>query len=194
MRPFLRLTAAALTLLVAACARPTIVRDPLLPPILGGGAAVTGAQPVQPPGFPPMVPLPVLKADFLAKAGSDTVRFPKDGFALDAADYATLDRQAMWLLANPAIRANIEGHADVRDSREHALALGERRAAAVRNFLLTRGVRPDQLTVVSWGRERPAAPNAHDATFLQNSRAVTVLLAPQPGAFYPPPPPLSPVE
>jgi peptidoglycan-associated lipoprotein len=158
---------------------------------LAAGAAA--AQPVQPPGLPPFTPLPVLKADFLAKVGSDTVRFGRDAYTLNPAAIAVLERQAIWLVTNPMARASIEGHADIRQSREYALALGERRAAAVRNFLLTRGVRPEQLQIVSWGRERPAVAAAHDATFLQNSRVVTVLLRPEPGAFpppfYPPPPP-----
>ena len=193
MRRPIRLALVSAVVSLAACAPPAIVRDsPYLPPILGGGAAIT-AQQVVPPGFPPMVPLPVLKADFRSKAGSDTVRFARDSFAINPAAAAILERQAIWLLANPTVRASIEGHADVRQTREYALALGERRAAAVRNFLLTRGVRPDQLEIVSWGRERPAVAAVHDAAFLQNSRVQTVLLRPQPGAllppFYPPPPP-----
>ena len=186
-----RLAAAALALSLAACVRPTIVRDPpFMPPILNGGAAVVG-QPGAVPGGPllPLPPLPVLKADFAAKAGSNTVRFGRDSYTLDDEAQATLDRQAIWLVANPGVRASIQGHADVRQTREYALALGERRAAVVRNFLLTQGVRPEQLDIVSWGKERPAVAGAHDATFLQNSRVETVLIRPEPvPQLFPPQP------
>ena len=68
---------------------------------------------------------------------------------------ATLTAQARWLLQHPFVRASIEGHADERQTRDYALALGERRAAAVRNFLIASGVPPQQLPIISWGKERP---------------------------------------
>ena len=123
----------------------------------------------------PVLALPVLQADLAARAGSDTVRFQRDSYVLDDAAQATLDKQALWLIERPWIRASIEGHADGRQTRDYALALGERRAAAVRNFLIARGVPPHQLRIVSWGRERPALEALHDAAWLQNSRVVTVL-------------------
>jgi len=144
--------------------------QPLPPP----GVYPPGAYP---PGAPaaPVVPLSVLQADLKTQSGSDTVRFQRDSYVLDPTSQQVLARQAQWLLARPWIRANIEGHADGRLTRDFALALGERRAAAVRNFLLAQGVSPGQLTVVSWGRERPTSAQLHDATWLQNSRVVTVL-------------------
>ena len=148
-------------------------------------AAVLAAQPVPlpPPGFPPgappfgqpMLALPVLQADLAAKAGSDTVRFGRDSYVLDPRAQAILAAQAQWLVQRPWVRASIEGHADLRQPRDYALALGERRAAAVRNFMLAQGVPPEQLQILSWGRERPATPALHDAAWLQNSRVVTVL-------------------
>ena len=132
-----------------------------------------GAAP--PPLGQPVLALPVLKADLVAKTGSDTVRFQRDSYVIDAAAQAILAKQAQWLLERPWIRASIEGHADGRQTRDYALALGERRAAAVRNFLVARGVPPQQLSIVSWGRERPAIAALHDAAWLQNSRVVTVL-------------------
>jgi len=150
-------------------------------------AAFAAAQPApyppQPPGFPPpaqplgqpMLALPVLQADLAAKAGSDSVRFGRDSYVLDARAQAVLAAQAQWLAQRPWVRASIEGHADLRQPRDYALALGERRAAAVRNFLLARGIPPGQLRIVTWGRERPATPALHDAAWLQNSRVVTVL-------------------
>jgi peptidoglycan-associated lipoprotein len=145
-----------------------------------------------PPGAEPLLPpLPVLKADFVAKAGSDTVQFGQDAWGLDDSARSTLNAQAAWLRANPLVRANIEGHADGRMTREHALALGERRAESVRSYLLALGIPPYQLSTTSWGKERPAVGGAHEATFLQNSRVVTVLVRPEPTAFPvgPTPPP-----
>ena len=148
-----------------------------------------------PPGAPapgPILAIPVLKADLVARAGSDTVRFARDSYVLTPQAQATLTAQAQWLIAHPFVRASIEGHADSRQTRDYALALGERRAAAVRNYLLALGVPPQQLDVVSWGKERPAVVAAHDATWLQNSRVVTVLKQPPQPLYYPQPLPLPP--
>ena len=140
-------------------------------------AAPVAAQPAPlPPPLPgPVLALPVLEADFRAKAGSDTILFERNSYVLSPQAQGILDRQALWLATRPWLRASIEGHADTRQTRDYALALGERRAAAVRNHLLARGVLPHQLSTVSWGRERPAVEAAHEATWLQNSRVVTVL-------------------
>ena len=84
-----------------------------------------------------LVELPAMQADLVAKAGSDTVYFGTDEYALDAASKATLAAQARWMLANPTVRASIEGHADERGTREYNLALGERRANAARDSLMS---------------------------------------------------------
>ena len=134
--------------------------------------------PPLPPGAPlpgPVLAIPVLQADLKAKAGTDTVRFGRDSYGLTPQSLAVLTAQAQWLIAHPYVRANVEGHADGRQTRAYALALGERRAAAVRNYLIASGVPPQQLDIVSWGKERPATAAAHDATWLQNSRVVISL-------------------
>ena len=167
--------------------------------LLVTAAAPALAQPLPPPGAPgypvmqaPVLAIPVLQADLKAKAGSDTVRFGRDSYVLTPQSLATLTAQAQWLIQHPFVRASIEGHADGRQTREYALALGERRGAAVRNYLIASGVPPQQLDIVSWGKERPTTAAAHDATWLQNSRVVTVLKQP-PQPIYPmpqiPPPP-----
>ena len=164
----------AAMLFALAVSASTAIAQPFPQPLPPPGAYPPGAYP---PGAPaaPVVPLSVLQADLKTQSGSDTVRFQRDSYVLDPTSQQVLARQAQWLLARPWIRANIEGHADGRLTRDFALALGERRAAAVRNFLLAQGVSPGQLTVVSWGRERPTSAQLHDATWLQNSRVVTVL-------------------
>ncbi len=142
--------------------------------------------PGAPPIAGPVMALPVLQADLTTRAGSDTVRFGRNSYVLTPQSLATLTAQAQWLIQHPFVRASIEGHADGRQSRDYALALGERRAAAVRNYLIASGVAPEQLDTVSWGKERPTSAAVHDATWLQNSRVVTVLKQP-PQPMYPAP-------
>ena len=133
-----------------------------------------------PPGTDPadveLTELPAMQADLVAKAGSDTVYFGTDKYDLDAASQATLAAQARWLLANPRVRASIEGHADERGTREYNMALGERRAAAARDYLLSQGVPANRLLVTSWGKERPVAAGSNEEAWAQNRRAVTVVV------------------
>lgn len=151
----------------------------------------------QAPGMPgmqgPVLAIPVLQADLTAKAGTDTVRFGRDSYVLTPQSRNVLTLQAQWLITHPFVNASIEGHADGRQTRDYALALGERRAAAVRNYLIASGVSPEQLQIVSWGKERPAVAAAHDATWLQNSRVAIVLKQPPQPAYSPYPQPLPPL-
>ena len=138
-----------------------------VPPILRG----------PPRGQPPPPPsIEMMQADMVARSGSDVVYFAGQGHGLDAAAQATLTAQARWLQANPAVRARIEGHADDRTPRDYALALGERRADAVRDFLVLQGVPAWQLTVTSWGKERPAVGGTSEMALALNRRAKTVLM------------------
>ena len=125
---------------------------------------------------PPPMTIEMLQADLVAKTGSDMVYFAGGSHGLNAAGQATLVAQAQWLLANPAIRARIEGHADERTPRDYALAVGERRADAVRDFLVLQGVQPGRLTIVSWGKERPAVGGSSEDALALNRRAKTVLI------------------
>src|SRR3954453_15637852 len=109
-----------------------------------------------------VVELPALQADLVAKAGSDTVYFGTDEYLLDEASKATLAAQARWLIANPNVRASIEGHCDERGTREYNQALGERRANATRDFLLSQGVPAARLLTTSWGKERPVATGSNE--------------------------------
>lgn len=142
---------------------------------LATAAADAGAQ--VPPPLPPMVtPVDAVRADLIARAGSDTIFFAGSSHVLDASARATLAAQALWLLANPAIAVRIEGHSDLADTRDHALGLGARRAAAVRDFLLLNGVPAAQVSAVSFGKERPATTAPGEAMAALNRRAVTVLV------------------
>ncbi|MEO6361576.1 MAG: OmpA family protein, partial [Sphingomicrobium sp.] len=96
-------------------------------------------QPMPPPADLNFVDMPQLQVDLVMKAGSDRVYFSGSDHGLSVSARATLAAQARWLLANPMVRAVIEGHSNERDTRDHALAIGERRANAVRDYLISLG-------------------------------------------------------
>jgi len=160
------------TLFTGAC---TNKRKPLLEgpptPIEQGLVNLNAA-----PGDVELTELPAMQADLVGKAGSDTVYFGTDEYALDDQSKATLAAQAKWMLANPIVRASIEGHADERGTREYNMALGERRANAARDYLLSQGVPAARLLVTSWGKERPVAVGSDENAWAQNRRAVTVVV------------------
>lgn len=116
---------------------------------------------------PQLVGIDALRADFLAKTGSDAVYFGGDSSLLSAPAKTTLAAQAQWLRQHPEVVVRIEGHADTRDTRSHALAVGAKRAEEVRQYLVLLGVPAAQLSAVSFGKERPTGGN---------SRAVTILV------------------
>ncbi len=128
------------------------------------------------PGDVELTELPAMQADLVARAGSDTIYFGTDEVALDDQSRATLAAQAQWMLANPNVRASIEGHADERGTREYNMALGERRANSARDFLLSQGVPAARLLVTSWGKERPVATGSDESSWAQNRRSVTVVV------------------
>ena len=121
--------------------------------------------------------LPGSQADFIAKMmGDDTIYFDTDRFNIDSADAAALGRQAAWLGQYSSKRITIEGHADERGTRDYNLALGERRANAAKNHMVSLGIDPARITTVSYGKERPIALGSDEAAWAQNRRAVTVTL------------------
>ncbi|MCX7567576.1 peptidoglycan-associated lipoprotein Pal [Sulfitobacter sp. F26169L] len=105
----------------------------------------------------------------------DRVLFLIDQSTLTAEGRSTLDGQAGWLMTNSDYQAIIEGHADEQGTREYNLALGARRANAVREYLLSKGVPASRLRVVSYGKERPIEICSNEACYAKNRRAVTVL-------------------
>ena len=107
----------------------------------------------------------------------DRVLFAVDQSTLSATAQATLTQQAGWLNNNPGFAALIEGHADEQGTREYNLALGERRANAVREYLISQGVAGSRLRTISYGKERPLAVCSDESCYSQNRRAVTVVTA-----------------
>ena len=113
-------------------------------------------------------------AEKLAQVGN-TVYFGFDSSELAGEAQATLDRQAAFLNVNPTMVVNIEGHADERGTREYNLALGDRRAVAVRDYLLAKGLNAARVRTVSYGKERPAVSGSNEEAWAKNRRAATVL-------------------
>ena len=113
-------------------------------------------------------------AEKLAQVGN-TVYFGFDSSELAGEAQATLDRQAAFLNVNPTMVVIIGGHADERGTREYNLALGDRRAVAVRDYLLAKGLNAARVRTVSYGKERPAVSGSNEESWTKNRRAATVL-------------------
>ena len=105
----------------------------------------------------------------------DRVLFVVDQSTLTDTARATLDGQAAWMKANPDYAIIIEGHADEQGTREYNIGLGDKRATAVRNYLISKGVGAGRMQTVSYGKERPIALCSDESCYAQNRRAVTVL-------------------
>lgn len=105
----------------------------------------------------------------------DRVFFSYDSSALGRDSQDVLDMQASWLKKNETVRISIEGHADERGTREYNLALGEKRANAVRNYLVATGVGSNRISLISFGKERPISFDNSESSHYKNRRAVTVL-------------------
>lgn len=114
---------------------------------------------------------------YFNQAIGDRVLFAVDQSVLSAAAQATLDGQAQWLLTNVDYSALIEGHADEQGTREYNIALGARRAEAVQTYLISRGVAPNRLRTISYGKERPIEICSDESCYSQNRRSVTVITA-----------------
>ncbi len=131
-----------------------------------GGSTTTSTVPGAPaPGSP---------QDFVQNVG-DRVFFGTDRFDLTQEAQAELQKQATWLKTYPQYRFVIEGHCDERGTREYNLALGERRATAVKNYLVALGIDAGRMQTISYGKERPAVLGDDEAAWAQNRRGVIVL-------------------
>jgi peptidoglycan-associated lipoprotein len=120
--------------------------------------------------------VPGTPQDFVVNVG-DRVFFETDSSELTPQAVATLDKQAQWLQNYGQYAFTIEGHADERGTREYNIALGARRAQAVRSYLASRGVNASRMRTISYGKERPVAVCDDISCWSQNRRAVTVLNA-----------------
>ncbi len=105
----------------------------------------------------------------------DTVHFDYDKYEVLEADRAVLQRQAAWLGKYPSVRVTIEGHCDERGTREYNLALGARRANAVKEYLVSLGVSSGRVETISYGKERPMCTESNESCYAQNRRGVTTI-------------------
>ena len=105
----------------------------------------------------------------------DRVFFALNSSTLSAETQATLIRQAEWLDIHKLFSITVEGHADERGTREYNIALGERRAEAVRQFLVKHGIDADRIDTISYGKERPAVIGNNEDAWKRNRRAVTAI-------------------
>ncbi len=112
--------------------------------------------------------------EYLASGVPDRVFFATNESVLTTASRDTLRKQATWLRENSGISVVLEGHADERGTREYNLALGERRANAAKDYLMTYGVSGDRISVISYGKERPVASGSNPLDWSKNRRSVTV--------------------
>jgi peptidoglycan-associated lipoprotein len=112
--------------------------------------------------------------DFVVNVG-DRVFFLEDSSDLTPEGRSTLDKQAAWLQKYPRYTVTIEGHADERGTREYNFGLGSRRMIAARDYMISRGIQPNRMKTISYGKERPVAVCNDISCWSQNRRSVTVL-------------------
>jgi len=112
--------------------------------------------------------------EYLASGVPDRVFFATNKTGLTSASRDTLRKQATYLRKNKDLNVTLEGHADERGTREYNLALGERRANAAKDYLMTYGISGKRLSVISYGKERPINPASSPLAWSQNRRSVTV--------------------
>ena len=112
--------------------------------------------------------------EYLASGVPDRVFFATNESVLTTASRDTLRKQAGWLRKNSEVTVVLEGHADERGTREYNLALGERRANAAKDYLMTYGISSDRISVLSYGKERPVDSGSNPLSWSKNRRSVTV--------------------
>ena len=161
------LSIAAALLLVAACATESTDDGQTA----GGGqksssAAVSSGSTVS-------APTPGSAEEFITVG--DRVYFDLDKSEIRSSDASTLNDQAAWLKRYPNVTIVIEGHCDERGTREYNLALGERRANAVKEYLVSRGIPASRIDAISYGKERPAVLGSNESAWQQNRRGVSVI-------------------
>jgi peptidoglycan-associated lipoprotein len=161
----LKLAAVSATLLLAACTTKKAAEDTTPPPASYSAPAQTTSSIV------------AGSAEDLRVNVGDTVHFEYNEYAVMEADKATLQRQAAWLAKYPSVRVTIEGNCDERGTREYNLALGARRANAVKEYLVSLGASSARIDTISYGKERPMCTDSTEDCYAQNRRGVTTVVA-----------------
>jgi peptidoglycan-associated lipoprotein len=161
-----KFAAIAAMLIVAACAsKPKPMAEAPPPPPSSTTAPPAEVQSSTVPGS---------LQDFKVNVG-DTVHFDYDKYSVRDDDKDLLSRQAAWLQKYPQVRVTVEGHCDERGTREYNLALGARRANAVKEYLVSLGVSSARVDTISYGKERPICTESDESCYSQNRRGVTTI-------------------
>jgi peptidoglycan-associated lipoprotein len=167
-----------LSLAIGGCAKKELVKD-------DDSLARTGAVTKPADDAAATTPVPIAQDSVVKEEATvspealkpfDTVYFDFDSYVLrqDARD--SLDKNATWLKSNAGQKVRLEGHCDERGSDEYNLALGEKRARAAMNYLVTLGISADRLATISYGKEKPADPGHNDAAWAKNRRVDFVIV------------------
>lgn len=157
---------------MAACAsrpKPSYPTTPTAPP-------PPAAQPAPPPTGVGETVLPGSERDFVVNVG-DRVYFDFDKYDVRADAQPLLEAQAAWLAKYPAVMVRIEGNCDERGTREYNMALGGRRANAIRDFLVAHGVTTSRITTVSYGKEKPIDPGTGEESDAKNRNGHTAIVS-----------------
>jgi len=160
-----KFAALSAALMVGACTTKQEVAATPPPPV----APMQQPVPQQAPGI-----LPGSVQDFKVNVG-DTVHFAYNEYNVEDQDKSTLQKQATWLNRYPGVQITIEGDCDERGTREYNLALGARRANAVKEYLVSLGVSNSRLQTVSYGKERPICTESNEDCWAQNRRGVSTI-------------------
>ena len=152
---------AALAILAACTSKPQTANEP--PPPVAMQQSTTQSSIV-----------PGSLEDFRTNVG-DTVHFDYNRSDIKDEDRGTLQRQASWLQRYPQVRVTVQGHCDERGTREYNLALGARRANAVKEYLVSLGVTSGRIDTISYGKERPTCTESTEECWAQNRRGVTAI-------------------
>lgn len=128
-------------------------------------------KPEPPPPAPKVEETPIVKEAVVPSQGLTDAYFDFDKYNIRDDARATLENDARWLKDNPKVKVKIEGHCDERGTNEYNLALGERRAKAVMQFLVTLGIEKGRLSTISYGEERPVCTEHNETCYAKNRRA-----------------------
>jgi peptidoglycan-associated lipoprotein len=163
----MKFAAVAAILALAACTtkpKSTEEAPPVAPPAASNSSGVQSSV------------VPGSIQDFRVNVG-DTVHFGYNDYNVQDEDKGVLQRQSQWLQRYPQVRVTIEGHCDERGTREYNLALGARRANAVKEYLVSLGVPSARLDTISYGKERPICTESDESCWAQNRRGVTTIVS-----------------
>ena len=180
MKTTLKLTAAtAVVLALGACAsQPAPVVEDTTPVEVVDTTPAPEPEPVVEEPIVDTGPAAGSVEDFRVNVG-ERVYFDLNGYRLDSDDQSILQRQAAWLSSYPAVRIIVAGNCDERGTREYNLALGERRASIVKDYLVSLGVDPSRIDTISYGKERPIAGGSDENSWAMNRNGFTQIVSGQ---------------